>query len=259
VTVPHVGWEVDGVRYSLEEALEIAQREKTFYGFPPSVLKALTQETRTEIRLSPSSASGCKRRRILEMLEPYYLDPEKLWAAAIGRAVHEWLQNIPEEGVIRELELTMPLDVYGVTVPLVGRIDYYDPERKLLLDYKTVSEFTNWNSKTGKRELLELPAPDHVLQVNLYSLLLRYNGYSVEEAAIWYVRVHKTATRRIYPVELWDEEEAYLWAVELAAPLAEAVKTGKLPPPYPEEHPDAWRCKFCPVSEACRIRAERGE
>lgn len=227
-------------------------------GFPASVIAAMENHRSDGLWLSPSSAASCPRRRILSRSDDYYEPLDWSWAPGVGTAIHEWIARASTSDRIEQsLETTIyvPVEATGTIVPVTLRgtpDDYHDG---LLTDYKTVSDFVRYNPQTKKREHRTFPEPSHELQVNLYRLLLERNGYPVERARIFYIKTTKDATRKNVLVPLWDLEDVYLTAVELATPLATYHETGVLPDPYPEDDP---RCRWCPVREHCR-RLERGE
>lgn len=232
--MPLAGWLIKGQRVSFAEAYATARREGHFYRFPPAAWLALARQQRRldRLRLSPSAAGGCARRTILELTEDYWADPESLWAPFVGTAVHQRLETGEDHA---ELLLSLPLRLQvgdtEVEIPLTGTLDHYDPEYRRLTDYKTTSrEFRFYDKRRRTYVERELPDPEHVVQTNLYRLLLEEHGYPVESIQIWYVRVVAGAARKVVSVPLWDREDAYYTALELAQPLAEAAVTGVLPP-----------------------------
>jgi hypothetical protein len=120
-------------------------------------------------------------------------------------------------------------EVARVTIPLSGTLDHYDAANKRLTDYKTTSRPFKYKDASGKFVYRELPDTAHVVQANLYRLLLEHHGYPVESIQIWYVQPGATA-RQVVTVPLWPIEDAYFLAVSLGSPIAQAVITGELPP-----------------------------
>lgn len=149
----------------------------------------------------------------------------------MGSAIHDLLDH---KGVYDELTLSTNIyvphqgEIHNFEVR--GTVDSYDITHGRLVDYKTTSrEFLVLDRETGRRKKRELPEASHVLQTNIYRLLLEDNGYDVNEIYIWYVRTVPNAPREFVAVPLLDKDEVYLRCVELAQPLLHAQLTGELP------------------------------
>ena len=257
--MPHVGWTIGGKVYGLEEAIEIARREGHLNRFPAPAFRAMQRTRESGWSLSPSSATGCQRQRILKIYEPYVLVPEDEATPLMGTGLHAALETDDEHD---EMTLELPLTVETVlgteiTLILRGRTDHYDPEYLRVVDFKKIGWFTR-KGRDGKVQMNPIPKDDHVVQVNLYRLLLEANGYPVEKAAIWYVNPVPKAPRKYVEVELWPLDEARQLALELAYPLADAMVTGQLPPPIWDDETRKWQCNYCPVAEACKRRNAEG-
>jgi hypothetical protein len=234
--MPLAGWLVKGQRVSFEEALHTAKSEGFFYRFPAAYLEAVMRHERVESQLvlSPSAAGKCSRLRLLELTEDYYTDPAFKWAAFVGSAVHKRLEGGSGIGELKlQLMLNVPLSFPHykiVEIPLSGTLDHYDPEQRRLTDYKTTSrDFIEYDPVTKKRKARELPEPSHVIQTNLYRLLLETSGHSVDSIQVWYAKLDSGAARKVVSVPVMELEEIYYTAVELAVPLALAAETGELP------------------------------
>lgn len=236
--MPQVGWLIDGERYPTEQPLALAEEQGHFHGFPPAAWRGLIAKGRRTDGwwLSPSAAAGCPRFRILAMSEPYWLVPEKQWAALGGTAWHGLFERYAagESELHLRLDLQVPLGEQTVPFELRGTLDAYDPVHRRLLDYKNTEKF-KYREAGGKWVNKVFPAPEHVVQANLYRLLLEQNGYPVEQAQIAYFQSGVDPARRVVEVPLWRLEDAYLEAVEQAMPLVLARAQGILPP---------CRCKF---------------
>ena len=259
--MPHCGWLVDDQRYTFEEALSIARTTGSFDGFPPSALLALRQ-TREDGggHLSPSGADRCHRQSILKAEHPYWLNPEKQWAAFVGAAVHKQLET---EDAHTEMFLSMDIDVpVGerlVAVTLKGTTDAYDPELRRITDYKTVSEYRKFDPVLRRGADRTAADPSHVLQINLYRLLLEDNGFPVDSAQIWYVQTYKEAKRNVFDVDLWELDDIRQLATQLAEPIALYQITAALPPALDPADPDkGWLCRLCPVAALCRALERDG-
>lgn len=147
---------------------------------------------------------------------PYPLEtPTALWARFRGNLIHKALP-------LTERRLALQPD--GVI--LTGRIDYYDPETGLLIDYKTIA------SNPGK---LAAPFPHHVQQMHLYTYLLTRKGYPVNKLAIVYLTMRDVVMFDVALPNLGVVEEKALDRVtKILAP--------EIPPPQPDED---WECRYC--------------
>ncbi|CCF83482.1 PD-(D/E)XK nuclease family protein [Nitrolancea hollandica] len=210
------------------------------------------------LTLSPSSALFCQRQKILKRTVDYVLDPEKEYKALGGTAYHKVLETGDQNS---ELFLQMPF-VYPdeTTVWMRCRIDHYDETWERVTDYKTLDEFMSYDPVTKKRTRTKLPREKDEIQVQLYVLVLRYNGRPVSRAQIAYLKRGGDPARQTVPVPIWDEEEIYLTAYELGKPMAEYLRSGTLPPAFAKDSPEYKRqCTYCPVFDACRELAANGE
>lgn len=227
--MPAVGWWLGGDEtVSFEEARAIALRYGDFRGWIYPVLLAMEHEvTRVYgLWLSPSQALVCPRLRVLQMLEPYYVRPDWVWASMSGSLIHRRLASLAYEGAMQELHLeaavAVPVGSNLVPLPVQGTADLYLPGEKRLIDIKTTS-----------RNLEEFPRLEHEMQVNIYAWLLRENGYEVAEAQLWYVSQglqRSRVPRKLVEVELLPHEEVESLLVALGEPLARYRETGELPP-----------------------------
>lgn len=257
--MPHIGWKVGGRVVPVAEALEIARREGHFDRFPAPALRAMTRTRESGWSLSPSSATGCQRQRLLKIYEPYVLVPEDEATPLMGTGLHKALETDDEHD---EMMLEVPLTVETVagtevTLPLRGRTDHYDPEYRRVIDFKKIGWFTR-KGRDGKMQVNPIPKDDHIVQVNLYRWLLEENGYPVEHAAIWYVNPIPKTPRKFVEVVLWPVEEVRALAHELSYVLADALATGVLPPPVWDDPERKWQCNYCPVAEPCKRRHSEG-
>lgn len=261
--MPSIGWKVGKETYSYEEAMTIAEETGFFHDYPPAALSAM-QRTRVDGHwLSPSSAGGCARQRVLLQTTDYYQDLVGEWSPGVGTAVHKWLQDgAAGSGAMLELSLSTSLLVPlrdGSVVPfrLQGTIDYYDSEFGRAYDYKTISEFDYWHNGKRERVAKEIPSNTHLLQARLYGFLLRANGLDVKEYVLWYARLHSDGQRRPVVVDLWDDEEMETIACQIAEPLAWYQKTGELPQNKFDSKVVA--CRYCPLTIQCRALAKEGK
>lgn len=266
--MPHVGWLVNAndetKYYSFDEAVKIAREVGSFYGWSEQAIIKMQQTREDRDNLTGSGATRCHRQRILKADNDYYLDPIKLWAATLGTAVHEHLQDTDNPNHELRLSTTIPVNVptdagqTEVEVYFSGTIDVYEPEQKRITDYKTVSSFMRYDPERKKQVPRKFPEESHIIQINLYRYLCELHGLPVESAQIWYVRTDKSATRRMVSVPLWTLEEVEMAAIEYATPLAVYKVTGELPAPYPEEA-NEFECRWCPVRDLCRKLEKEGK
>lgn len=281
---------IQGQNYTFEEAFEIAKREGHLDRFPLPLLMALV-ETREDggKHLSPSQANACHRQGILKGEEDYYLNPEQLIGSYLGRSAHKGMElndllitfleareiTIPKAHT--ELKLSMELEVpvtydhqYGVDfldlhweretdiVPfkLEGTTDRYDIESQRIQDWKWIGDWVKYDPRLKRGADRTAADVDHILQINLYRLLLEVNGYPVKSAQIFYAAAYKDARRNVFDIELWDLEDTLQLATELAEPLARYELLGELPPPLTEDDPRFWLCARCPVYDICQRLAK---
>ena len=260
-----IGWITkDGREISFEEARAIARKEGAFEKFPISTLVAMEETRNDGYWLSPSSATYCNRQRILKRENDYYQDLEGSWTSFTGTAYHGELarQRIP--GLLYEQHLSIPLSVQlrdgtETAFTLQGTADLYDEDQRSLYDWKTIGDFQYYDASTKTRTNRVLPDPSHVLQINLYALMLRWKGFPVEHAYIWYVKSEgkKGVPRKLVEVELWEMEDTYHLACDLAEPLAFSEKCGILP--QEQYDPTLYMCQSCPVQALCRELAGQGK
>jgi hypothetical protein len=237
--MPIIGWLVNDTLYSFDEAEKIATDAGHFDRFSYSAIKAMRSQDRKETRLvlSPSTAGGCPRNRLLKMSVDYYVDPESMWKMFVGTAIHKALESGEDlEETKLETILSVPYtDASGVTLwvqtIMAGSIDKYTKHSKTLTDYKTTNKpFMVYDKQTNTKKARELPEPNHVIQTNLYRFMLELAGYPVEKIQIWYVQPGGVAARKMVNVPVWSLEDTYLEAIKLAIPLVTAMQTGELPP-----------------------------
>jgi CRISPR/Cas system-associated exonuclease Cas4 (RecB family) len=78
----------------------------------------------------------------------------------------------------------MTLDWEGI----VGTIDEYDADAKMLIDKKTTRNVPQYYNRSRKEQVVSLRS-SHLTQLEYYKVLLEENGYPVEEAGIIYIDV----------------------------------------------------------------------
>jgi CRISPR/Cas system-associated exonuclease Cas4 (RecB family) len=243
--MPHIGWEIDGEQFTINEAFTVCDLDMVFAGFPKAALVQMIDQDRKPEILSPSSATACPRQRILKSQYDYYLDPAKQWGATVGSAIHNHFED-DTEWAEKHLSVELP---NGVT--LAGTPDHYNPTQKRLVDYKTIASFQKFDPVTRKRGPRKLPDPKHIVQLQLYIYLLRSYEQDVEEGFIWYVRQDREATRRLCPVQPWPNEHIENLALELSEPIRTWKETGELPEAYTPDMEESQMCRWCEVADTC--------
>lgn len=256
--MPHTHFLINGERYTTEEAINIASEKGHLDHWLPSALRGMVQTREDGGRhLSPSSANDCVRKAVLKEREPYDLNPEKLWAAFVGNAVHNNFEEDDDSDELKELFLSTTLQVDigdGIVVEVVlkGTIDRYNVTHKRITDIKTVSEFMKYNPVLKRGADRVAADTNHQLQLQLYKLLLEDNGYPVEEAFVWYVQTYKEARRNVFSLDLMETEDIREMATELAVEVAEYLYDGTIPEAFLPEHPLYVFCAYCPVLQQCQ-------
>jgi len=166
----------------------------------------------------------CLRRAYYNAVVPEeIIDPAGKIRVWVGKKLHE-TQVFP----VHELEL----EWRGIH----GRIDEYDPERKLLVDKKTT------------RRIPKEPYEHHAKQLLFYKVLMEHNGYPVEKATVLYIDVNSTDVVA-YPVDLsagFDMEAVEKEMLGKADKLKKALKSGILPP-----RSMSWLCHYCSFFSWC--------
>jgi hypothetical protein len=267
--MPAIGWTTkDGNNYSFEEALTIARTTGSFEKFPAPALAAMQERRDDGHWLSPSSATYCNRQRILKSQYDYWQDLEASWPAFTGNAYHRELAHASQQHfgihgtMLEERWRTIDLEVLlpdGTLYPfkMQGTPDLLDIDNGILYDWKSIGEFQYYDAELKQKVNRVFPYPQHELQINLY--ILMFPEEMVKKAFIWYVKSEgkKGAARRMVEVPIWDREDAYQTACELAVPLAWAEKSGTLP----QEKYDSsnWMCRSCPVQALCQQLHKEGK
>lgn len=262
--MPSIGWILkDGSTISYAEAVAQARTHGAFEKFPAPILQAMQNERTDGDWLSPSAAGGCARQRVLKRIEPYYQELEGAWTTFTGNAYHREIASSNLLGAEAEMHLEMDLhfklrDGRDHRMTMQGTADYWDAEYGNLYDWKTIGDFAYYDSELKKRVNRQLPYYHHELQINLYGMMLRWTGIPVEHLYIWYVKSEgkKGVTRRLVDVPIWDIEDLYHHACELAEPLAWYEVTGELPQ---EQYDPMWdQCQWCPLTQRCQELAAEG-
>jgi len=148
----------------------------------------------------------CMRRAYYQLTIPERsISPQGAVRAWVGRECHK------TDILGGEMELSLEWE--GIT----GRIDEYDPERKLLLDKKTT------------RVIPREPWSHHITQCEYYKILLEENERPVDEGVLCYINVDN-GTIQNYPVRFRNSEEIKKEMLEKKRTLQECLNSGILPP-----------------------------
>jgi hypothetical protein len=135
--------------------------------FTGSILRAMFSgdEARKDAGISASGLTGCLRQTALKQLFPYAGRPRKLWPALRGSIFHLLPERHHAPHLICEVRFSKPYNGHGWVI--TGQMDEVDPQRGLLVDYKTVDRFPDPRDVRlgGFKE-------SWVLQTNVYRWLL---------------------------------------------------------------------------------------
>lgn len=133
------------------------------------------QQTRGKM-ISASMIGSCPRKAWLELKHDFYLPLEDLyWASFRGSLRHLALARYAEVHKNFVIEKRFAAKVGGIEIS--GAVDAYDPQNRALLDWKTCKFISPKN----------LPYGEHLLQVNIYRLLLEANNLPVDSISIVYM------------------------------------------------------------------------
>lgn len=198
-----------------------------------SALEALTPCQQPP--LSVTSLTGCVRQAFLKATVPYHQRPDQQYWAYRGTLGHLLAERGAGPGIIAERRFERELRLPdGRRVTITGQPDEVDPERRLLIDYKTTD-------RAPKQ-----PSPLHIAQLNAYRWLVA-SEYEIDRLGIVYLTM-KGVQKAAVPI--WPDGQVERLLGERAGALAEAFAGGA----WPELTEDRWMCTFCPVLAAC----ERG-
>jgi hypothetical protein len=179
-------------------------------------------------------AFDCARRSILETTYLKGIRPRSIIRSWIGRKLHEL--NV----LGKEMEITLEYD--GV----VGRIDEYDPENKILLEKKTTT-FT-------PREI----TPITFRQAEYEKWLLEKNGREVRKCFVLYIDFVND-TVRAFEVNPRDSQTIGNEIRERKSRILDARKWGILPPRTPfylDSRGQLLSCSVCPTFHLCYLGEE---
>ncbi len=251
----------------------------------PLYAQKLAEEAGAEIGFSVTELISCARQTCLKQENPYYEKPSSLYRMNRGTGYHDLLSQYPDG--IREETLSWRFRFQGKSILLVGTPDLIEliPEGWLITDYKVTGnapfgrkvmlcgkcEGETYKGEDGvtcrdcgsilrsRSELIQVyrppqPRSSHVMQVNLYALLVEKNADVLAGklnatnqnrfagAQVVYF-ADKAPVRCMAPLDR-ESTMAFLKKV-LAALIVPDL------PPILHEVGELWRCDYCPVRSLC--------
>ncbi len=246
----------DGQLVDKEEVISVAMAAGEFDGYPPSVVIQMLDVRDIKRPTASQLASQTWRRMVLERLVKYYAWGSSLIPLVRGTLVHSGLEAVtfpPSGNVIKELRITKT--VPGTDIVLSGQVDVYYPNRAGLEDYKTC------------QNIPDLIREAHLLQLLIYSWLLRWDGYDVIWAVIDYISWN--SMRQVWLTELpngrqgpvchhpwFEDENAFIEEVRYRYEVLLAGFQDGIVPSM--EHCNTSWCWNCPVKWACDQVAPSG-
>lgn len=239
-----------------EEVIASALAAGEFDGYPASIVIQMLDVRDIKRPTASQLASQTWRRMVLERLVKYYAWGSSLIPLVRGTLVHNGLEAVgfpPSEEVITELRVTRT--VPGTDIILSGQADLYFPGRSRLEDYKTC------------QNIPDMIREAHILQLLVYTWLLRWEGYSVTEAVIDYISWN--SMRQVWLTELpngsygpisshpwFEDENAFIEEVRYRYEVLLAGFQDGIVPSM--EHCNTSWCYNCPVKWACDQVAPSG-
>lgn len=212
---------------ALAEALEPSRGHPYTYAMLARMVPRYQRE-----RISATLLSTCLRRLRLMRDHDYYLDPDDAWSMVRGTFFHAGAAEDPPPGVEVERAYARPLRVGDRVVLVEGVIDYWDPGRAYLLDYKTTSR------------LPSAPYESHLAQVNVYNWLVEMRARRADLVYLDLTRVVR------FPVDLWPQERVERYLADQIQQYLTAMASPHLPPLLPEAQA-RYQCPRCPVRDIC--------
>ena len=193
---------------------------------------------------SVTSLNGCLRKSWILHTHDYHEYPSSRIALLFGTWLHGMLETSNGAGIPElAVKWTTP-DGFEVH----GTADYYVPETKTLMDWKSAASL--WINR--------LPYDHHEVQINLYAFLLAHNKLEprvpVENLEMVYIsktgpdkkkNTHNGVVRK--PVERWTGDRARNYIIKRTWALMSAIN-GEL---VLEKARQKWWCNYCPVVSIC--------
>jgi len=180
----------------------------------------------------------------------------------VGSAIHDFIdKQLKTDTSVREIRLSVDIDGKKIS----GQFDYYDPENKVLIDFKTML-CTSYTYKMKMGGTSEWEA-----QLNCYAYMIRKRlQWKVEKIQVhviltdWDKRYgggrHPDSFWQIEELKLWTDEEVETY-IKTRIEMFESAMGGFIKDCTPEEkwertdkhgHLSRMRCAFyCSMSEIC--------
>jgi hypothetical protein len=144
--------------------------------------------------INVTSMLGCMRSTYLERTIDYAASPLSMWWTLRGELIHRLVERPDHDNPeIRRSELQLSAELDGITI--TGRVDNY---KLRFLDYGVLKDWKSIGDNGLQYIIYDGAKEDHVWQTNIYSWLLRKNGYRVDTIEIAYLslmQVVKTGTQ----------------------------------------------------------------
>lgn len=241
---------VDETEYTLQEALD-ASKAGTL-GIPyPIVHSIVTSITTRQARdsgegtVSVTDVVGCPRAKVLRATEEYSEDLDGLFYALRGQMLHHLIASNTEVSSETVTETRTSRDHKGYT--LHGTADSITLTedkngRYQLVDYKSTKSIPRYGAW-----------PNHKVQTNLYRWLYKLPADRTDISVIYFdLNNGQVAERKLKADDTWDDIVVEAFLDERFVPIAEGLKTGKLPAyrTVPAEVL-SWQCNYCPVFNKC--------
>jgi len=244
----------------------------------------LAKEHGADIGFSAIELVGCPRQHVLKKRHAFWEKPSAMYRMAFGSGYHAALAKYP--GGVREQALTWKFQFLGKTVLLVGTPDFFyrAPSGWHISDYKVTANppFGHkvpicvhcdldlykgddglmcpncgaLNPRSSAVARVYRPAQarsSHILQVNLYALLIEKNAALLEKE--YGLKAETFAGAQIVylspktPVRCNVKLDRNIAMAFLKARL-NSLLTNDLPPVL-DEVDELWRCGYCPVRAHC--------
>jgi len=251
---------------------------------PPDLANQLAAEHGAEVGFSVTELLHCPRRQRLEQDHTWYEKPDGMYRMTRGSAIHDYLSR--SSGGLKESRLSWTFRFLGRTITLSGMPDLVElrPEGIFITDYKVTEnpprDKTIWIcsgcniavTKSGTKflcpncgEITRSAAyrtvetararSSHVMQINLYGLLIEKNLRQVADAlgATGEPPVSGGEVLYLPPTLPMRCPVPYDCAKTLVF-LKDRLKvllSPDLPPVLAEEDEGKWECGFCPLAEVC--------
>ncbi len=250
----------------------------------PDLASQLAAEHGAEVGFSVTELLHCPRRQLLEGEHTWYEKPDGLYRMTRGTAVHDYLSR--GSGGLKEFRLSWTFKFRGAIVTLTGMPDLVElrPEGLFITDYKVTenpprdkatwicSGCTTAVTKSGSKflcpncgEIARSAAyrtmetaqarSSHVMQINLYGLLIEKNLRQVALALGMTGSPPVCGGEVLYlpptvpmrcPVQYDRETTMAFLKDHLKVLLAQPM-----PPVLAEDDEGKWECGFCPLAEVC--------